>query len=400
MPDRPPESTDPNTVVQNFPYRLDYTHKWLQDHGAPNKEIWITEDGYSTCICGNLGVSEYEQARRLVRLYAIAMSKPGVTQFDYFQAKDKFNAGAGDLWGNMGIMHNDLSEKPAYAAYKLLTKQLGRATFVSEDSLMHAVTNRWQPQYDRYHYKFVSATASVQVLWKIGAQETVNVSVSQADVQVIRYDGFKLDATVRNGAVSVPLSEDPVYVIEPNPTSQGNLDPAVDKTSPTGYKPSERFLPYWQNKGGLELFGYAISGERYDKSPTDGKSYIVQWFERARMEYHPEYKGTSSEILLGLLGSQLVKGLAFPKIAPPTGVESVCSPETGHCVWGRFLDQWRKLGVPIVGLPLSDQFAEQGTDGKTYTVQYFERARFEYHPENQQPYDVLLGLLGRQLYKP
>jgi hypothetical protein len=400
MPDRPPESTDPNTVVQNFPYRLDYTHKWLQDHGAPNKEIWITEDGYSTCICGNLGVSEYEQARRLVRLYAIAMSKPGVTQFDYFQAKDKFNAGAGDLWGNMGIMHNDLSEKPAYAAYKLLTKQLGRTTFAGEGSLMYAVTNRWQPQYDRYHYKFVSDTASVQVLWKIGAQETVNVPVSQANVQVIRYDGFKLDATVRNGAVSVPLSEDPVYVIEPNPTSQANLDSARDKTSPTGFKPSERFAPYWQNKGGLELFGYAISGERYEKSPTDGKSYIVQWFERARMEYHPEYKGTSSEILLGLLGSQLIKGLAFPKIAPPVGVEAVCSPETGHCVWGRFLDQWRKLGVPIVGLPLSDQFAEQGTDGKIYTVQYFERARFEYHPENQQPYDVLLGLLGRQLYKP
>jgi hypothetical protein len=29
------------------------------------------------------------------------------------------------------------------------------------------------------------------------------------------------------------------------------------------------------------------------------------------------------------------------------------------------------------------------------TIQYFERARFEYHPENTgTPYDVLLGLLG------
>jgi hypothetical protein len=35
------------------------------------------------------------------------------------------------------------------------------------------------------------------------------------------------------------------------------------------------------------------------------------------------------------------------------------------------------------------------TNGKTYTVQYFERNRFESHPENQPPYDVLLGLLGR-----
>jgi len=31
-------------------------------------------------------------------------------------------------------------------------------------------------------------------------------------------------------------------------------------------------------------------------------------------------------------------------------------------------------------------------------VQYFERARFEYHPENAAPYDILLGQFGRQIY--
>jgi hypothetical protein len=30
-------------------------------------------------------------------------------------------------------------------------------------------------------------------------------------------------------------------------------------------------------------------------------------------------------------------------------------------------------------------------------VQYFERARFEYHPENPAPYDILLGQFGRQI---
>ncbi len=33
---------------------------------------------------------------------------------------------------------------------------------------------------------------------------------------------------------------------------------------------------------------------------------------------------------------------------------------------------------------------------KQMTVQYFERARMELHPENQRPYDVLLGLLGNE----
>ena len=30
-------------------------------------------------------------------------------------------------------------------------------------------------------------------------------------------------------------------------------------------------------------------------------------------------------------------------------------------------------------------------DGKSYTVQYFERAVFELHPENQPPFNVLLS---------
>src|SRR5437763_13354569 len=38
-------------------------------------------------------------------------------------------------------------------------------------------------------------------------------------------------------------------------------------------------------------------------------------------------------------------------------------------------------------------------DHKPYTVQYFERAAFEYHPENQAPYDVLLSQLGTFQYK-
>ena len=39
------------------------------------------------------------------------------------------------------------------------------------------------------------------------------------------------------------------------------------------------------------------------------------------------------------------------------------------------------------------------TDGKTYSVQYFERNRFEVHPEKAAPYEVELGLLGVQQYK-
>lgn len=38
------------------------------------------------------------------------------------------------------------------------------------------------------------------------------------------------------------------------------------------------------------------------------------------------------------------------------------------------------------------------SDGQQYTVQYFERARFELHPENEPAFRVLLGLLGREIH--
>lgn len=48
------------------------------------------------------------------------------------------------------------------------------------------------------------------------------------------------------------------------------------------------------------------------------------------------------------------------------------------------------------GLPLSDTRAEV-IGGKEYTVQWFERARFELHSESAPPQRVQFGLLGREI---
>ena len=73
-------------------------------------------------------------------------------------------------------------------------------------------------------------------------------------------------------------------------------------------------------------------------------------------------------------------------------------PTTGHTLRGLFRDYWTaRGGLAQFGYPITDEFREKNpTDGRTYTVQYFERNRFELHPENAgTPYVVLLGLLGR-----
>src|SRR5512140_3257966 len=82
----------------------------------------------------------------------------------------------------------------------------------------------------------------------------------------------------------------------------------------TGKTVSGKFLDYWNGHGGLAQQGYPISNEMQEKSPTDGKSYTVQYFERAVLELHPENKAPN-DVLLSLLGVFLYKQ-KYPKIAP------------------------------------------------------------------------------------
>jgi hypothetical protein len=65
-------------------------------------------------------------------------------------------------------------------------------------------------------------------------------------------------------------------------------------------------------------------------------------------------------------------------------------PETGKTVSGQFLEYWTGHGGLVQqGYPISEELQEvSDLDGKTYRVQYFERAVFEQHPENAPPFDV------------
>ncbi len=89
----------------------------------------------------------------------------------------------------------------------------------------------------------------------------------------------------------------------------------------------------------------------------------------------------------------------------PGAEECQVFPETGFSVCGRFLEYWRTHGgLAQQGFPISEPFEEQQAfppagDGKIHKVQYFQRARFEYHYENAYPNDVLLGLLGTEQNK-
>lgn len=80
---------------------------------------------------------------------------------------------------------------------------------------------------------------------------------------------------------------------------------------------------------------------------------------------------------------------------PPTDARTFA--ETGKTLRGEFRRFWEANGgLPVFGYPISDEVQEQTPEG-TITVQYFERNRFEFHPEKPAPYNVLLGRLGDTL---
>ncbi len=176
----------------------------------------------------------------------------------------------------------------------------------------------------------------------------------------------------------------------------------------TAHNLTGAFRAYWQQNGGLAQFGFPRTEPFREVNASDGKLYTVQYFERNRFEYHPENKGTPFEVQLGLLGNQLTDKrrsadeTAFKKTGNRNLSGGVYFEQTGHNLTDGFKAYWEANGgLAIYGYPISEEFDEVNPeDGKTYTVQYFERNRFEYHPENKgNRYEVLLGLLGNNLLK-
>jgi hypothetical protein len=176
--------------------------------------------------------------------------------------------------------------------------------------------------------------------------------------------------------------------------------PGVQWFSRTGHTLRGAFLDYWARYGGLPQFGYPITEEFVEPAGATGKQpLVVQYFERNRFEHHPENANTPFEVLLGNLGLDFHD--SDPAAAPVRSPNTEYFGPTGHNVAGPFLSYWHTHGGLFVhGYPVTEAYYEQKnpTNGKSYLVQYFERSRFEYHPENAgTPYEVLLGLLGDQL---
>ncbi len=179
------------------------------------------------------------------------------------------------------------------------------------------------------------------------------------------------------------------------------------------------FARYWEVNGGLSVLGYPITDAQPMPQPEQPGDIMVQWTERARLESHPQ-NAAPYDILLGRLGEERLTQLG--RVPAQEGRESGPQPdclwfvETGHNVCDQapgqgFKTYWESHGLNIAGLdaynrslqlfglPLTAVQMETNADGAMVMTQWFERARFEWHPDNPDEYKVLLGRLGTEVHE-
>ncbi len=179
------------------------------------------------------------------------------------------------------------------------------------------------------------------------------------------------------------------------------------------------FAAFWRANGGLPVFGYPL-GPAEQRALEDGKTITIQWLERARLEYHPQ-NPPAYRVQLGRIGVERLAQLGRDWRAETreAGPQPGCLwfAETGYNVCDQernagFKSYWERNGLllpglnanqrslALFGLPLTRANPEPGPNGELIVTQWFERARFEWHPENPQQYRVLLGLLGNEAQAP
>lgn len=170
------------------------------------------------------------------------------------------------------------------------------------------------------------------------------------------------------------------------------------------------FRAYWEQNGGLAVFGYPLEAVKQEQTPEG--TFRVQYFERQRLELHPENPAPYN-ILIGRANDEVLQreGRNWREFQTETNTTGNCVAfaETQHTVCQQFLRFWRSQGLDLGdrgvsyreslalwGLPLSQPQEEQNIDGDMVLTQHFERARMELQTINGQR-RVLLTRLGASL---
>ncbi len=126
----------------------------------------------------------------------------------------------------------------------------------------------------------------------------------------------------------------------------------------TGFCIQGRIREYWQQNGGLSVFGFPTANQ--GPVSVEGRIYQAQWFQRNRLELHPE-KAWPYDVLLGRLGDTRLRlqGRYWPSFPIAQSAAPGCQyfAETSHSLCEPFLSYFRNNGLEFDGQP-GKSFAE------------------------------------------
>ena len=157
----------------------------------------------------------------------------------------------------------------------------------------------------------------------------------------------------------------------------------------TGHWITNDFLATYQSVPNPQaIFGYPIT----DAFINQTTGYLVQYFQRALFELHPD-KAPELRVEIKRLGDFLYqKGKVVPIPMNSSGCQYF--PDTNHQVCYAFLDFFNNNGgIAQFGYPISDIEVQDGR-----FVQYFQRVCFEWHPELAPGTRVTLADLGQRYF--
>ncbi|HEX8597891.1 MAG TPA: O-antigen ligase family protein [Chloroflexia bacterium] len=162
--------------------------------------------------------------------------------------------------------------------------------------------------------------------------------------------------------------------------------------------PGELIRRFYEAQGGEDVFGKAVSTV-FEEQGTGGRTVPVQYYEFARLECHP-VDGGPYEVVIGKVGLEVeVAGKPADLLPPALQGEQVHIESSAITVPSAFYEAWQTGGADLFGYPVSPVLLDTSSAGLPVYVQYFERARLEYHPHSAGTgYEVQLTPIGLQLY--
>lgn len=158
----------------------------------------------------------------------------------------------------------------------------------------------------------------------------------------------------------------------------------------TGHTLDGRFLDYYDQHGGSEIFGFPITESFTD--PESGQ--LIQYTENSRLEWTLDEDGIGHTALRPL--GEILGGWYLPdESSQGDGRGCRYFEESGHATCYAFLSFFNAHGgQDLFGLPISDFVIQNDR-----IVQYFQFFRLDWYPDAPQPDQVRVGPLGREHFR-